>query len=267
LTQVDEPTDTASDGKDLLVKKDGDDLYVEKNVTGNVTNTVVNVVNDTSVTLGASCDGTTGSITYSPVAKRLVQDTIPVSVAASDAQMLTKFDGDRLYQPIGTALEGITLPDRGVHILSPAVDEDTLVFEFDTLAPLDNGVPTTVSVYASTANNQVNFYLSSRVPYYAKFLGDRAVTTRSNEEVTGADGTVVYAAARRWTSGTAGHATAQTLTTANFDREDCVSLVMQFGRGGGSVHNFACACRIELTPIDSSAMNLLVIPIAGKQQS
>lgn len=98
LTQVDEPTDTASDGKDLLVKKDGDDLYVEKNVTGNVTNTVVNVVNDTSVTIGASCDGTTGSVAYSPVAKRLVQDTVPGSVADNDTHMLTKFDGDNLYR-------------------------------------------------------------------------------------------------------------------------------------------------------------------------
>ncbi|AAQ96561.1 hypothetical protein [Vibrio phage VP16C] len=186
---------------------------------------------------------------------RLSQTAAPASTASAETDMLTKKDADGLYQPIGAALEGITLPSRGIHTLEPDEDEDTKIFEFDTLAPLTGGTPTTVSVYASTGGDQVEFYLSSRVPYFAKFQGTKAVTTRTNGEVTASEVSVVCSAARRWTSATAGHATAQTLTTSSFNREDCVSLIMQFGKGGGSVHNFTCACQIELTPVDSGQMN------------
>jgi hypothetical protein len=223
--------------------------------------------NDNHVLLKSDVPVTNTEATYDSTTKRISVVEDAVSTASDDKHVLTKKDTDALYQPIGTALEGITLPDRGIHTLNPGTTEDTELFSFETLAPLDAGVPTTVSVYASTGTNQVEFYLSSRVPYYAKFQGTRAVTTRTNGEVTGSDGTVVYAAARRWISGTTGHATAQTLTTNSFDREDCVSLVMQFGKGGGSQHNFSCSCQIELTPVDSGSMNLVVTPLSGKQQS
>ena len=235
LKQADAATETAGDDNDVLVKSDVPFTKTE--------------------------------VTYDSTAKRISVVDDAVATASDDKHVLTKKDTDALYQPIGTALEGVTLPKRGIHNLSPGTDEDTEIFKFETLAPLDNGVPTTVSVYASTNLNQVNFYLSSRVPYYAKFQGTRAVTTRANGEVTGADGTVIYAAARRWVSSSAGHATAQTVTTVDFDREDCVSLVMQFGKGGGAVHNFSCSCQIELTPVDSGQMNLVVTPLSGKQQS
>lgn len=237
LKQTDAATETASDDNDVLVKSDVPFTKTE--------------------------------VTYDTTAKRMSVVEDAVTTASDDKHVLTKKDADLLYQPIGTALEGITLPKRGIHTLSPndTVASDTEIFTFETLAPLDSGVPTTVSVYATAGANKVNFYLSSRVPYYAKFQGTRAVTTRSNGEVTGADGTVIYATARRWLSGSTGHTTAQTVTTAEFDREDCVSLVMQFGKGGGSVHNFSCSCQIELTPVDSGSMNLIVTPLSGKQQS
>ena len=222
---------------------------------------------DNHVLLKSDVPVTKTEVTYDATAKRLSVVEDAVTTASDDKHVLTKKDADALYQPAGTALEGITLPDRGVHTLSPGTTEDTKIFEFETLAPLTVGTPTTVSVYATTGTNQVSFYLSSRVPYYAKFQGTRAVTTRSNGEVKGADGTAIYAAARRWISSSDGHATAQTLTTDTFDREDCVSLIMQFGKGGGSVHNFTCACQIELTPVDSGQMNLTVTPLSGKQQS
>lgn len=206
-------------------------------------------------------------VTYDETAKRISVVDDAVTTASDDKHLLTKKDADALYQPIGTALEGITLPNRGIHSLDPRTAKDTEIFKFETLAPLDAGVPTTVSVYASAGSDQIKFYLSSRVPYFAKFQGTRAVTTRVNGEVKGADGTVIYAAARRWISGTTGHATAQTLTTNSFDREDCVSLIMQFGKGGGDAHKFSCSCQIELTPVDSGSMNLTVTPLSGKQQS
>jgi len=221
---------------------------------------------DNHVLVKSDVPVTKTEVTYDATAKRLSVVEDAVAAASDDKHVLTKKDADALYQPIGAALEGITLPSRGIHSLEPGVDEDTEIFKFETLAPLDAGVPTTVSVYASTNLNQVTFYLSSRVPYYAKFQGTRAVTTRANGEVKGSDGTVVYAAARRWVSGTAGHATAQTLTTNAFDREDCVSLIMQFGKGGGDAHKFSCSCQIELTPVDSGSMNLTVTPLSGKQQ-
>ena len=235
LKQTDAATEVASDDNDVLVKSDVPFTKTE--------------------------------VTYDTTAKRVSVVEDAVTTASDDKHMLTKKDADALYQPIGTALEGITLPNRGIHNLSFGTEGDTEIFSFDTLAPLDDGVPTTVSVYAVVAGITVNFYLSSRVPYYAKFQGTRAVTTRTNVEVKGADGTVIYAAARRWISSTAGHETAQTVTTNSFDREDCVSLVMQFGKGGGAVHNFSCSCQIELTPVDSGQMNLVVTPLSGKQQS
>jgi len=258
---------------DVLVKGDVQataDRYTFDNTTKRLkqTEAATEVASDDNhVLVKSDVPVTKTEVTYDATAKRLSVVDDAVATASDDKHVLTKKDTDSLYQPIGTALEGITLPDRGIHTLSPGTDEDTELFKFDTLAPLDNGVPTTVSVYASTASNSVNFYLSSRVPYYAKFQGTRAVTTRANGEVKGSDGTVVYAAARRWVSGSAGHATAQTLTTNGFDREDCVSLVMQFGKGGGSEHNFSCSCQIELTPVDSGSMNLVVTPLSGKQQS
>jgi hypothetical protein len=222
---------------------------------------------DNHVLLKSDVPFTKTEVTYDATAKRISVVDDATATASDDKHVLTKKDGDLLYQPIGAALDGITLPNRGVHSLDPRTAKDTEIFKFETLAPLDAGVPTTVSVYASAGSDQIKFYLSSRVPYFAKFQGTRAVTTRTNGEVKGADGTVVYAAARRWLSGTTGHATAQTLTTNGFDREDCVSLIMQFGKGGGDAHKFSCSCQIELTPVDSGSMNLTVTPLSGKQQS
>jgi len=221
---------------------------------------------DNDVLLKSDVPVTKTEVTYDATAKRLSVVNDATATASDDKHVLTKKDTDALYQPIGAALEGITLPSRGIHSLDPGAVKDTEIFKFETLAPLDAGVPTTVSVYASTGSEQVKFYLSSRVPYFAKFQGTRAVTTRTNGEVKGSDGTVVYAAARRWVSGTTGHATAQKLTTNAFDREDCVSLIMQFGKGGGDAHKFSCSCQIELTPVDSGSMNLTVTPLSGKQQ-